>query len=212
MALIRFLRDTLGRRLEIALPRTQTEINRVIEAHLAGDPRAFGRIVARYQSRLINFVYRMTGDRDRAEELVQDTFLRVHRHLHRFDRERNFSTWIYTIAANLARNELRRRGASPFIPTDASPWAAGPEQPAPEPEDQASRPDLEFDREEVAETVRQTVERLSRDHREVFVLRELEGKSYEEIAEIVNTSLGTVKSRLNRARHQFAELILRRVT
>ena len=114
MALIRFLRDTISRRRELPLPRTQSEINRVIEAHLAGDPRAFGRIVARYQNRLINFVYRMVGDRDRAEELVQDTFLRVHRHLHRFDRERNFSTWIYTIAANLARNELRRRSACPI--------------------------------------------------------------------------------------------------
>jgi len=211
MALIRFLRDTIGRRRELPLPRTQTEINRVIEAHLAGDPRAFGRIVARYQNRLINFVYRMVGDRDRAEELVQDTFLRVHRHLHRFDRERNFSTWIYTIAANLARNELRRRSASPFILTDPSLWASSAAQPAQEPEDLINRPDLDLDREEAVETVRQTVERLSRDHREVLVLRELEGKSYEEIAEIVNASLGTVKSRLNRARHQFAELILRRL-
>lgn len=210
MAIIRFLRGTLARRRVTTLPRTQADINRVIEAHLAGDSHAFGQIVERYQSRLINFVYRMTGDRDRAEELVQDTFLRVHRHLHRFDRERNFSTWIYTIASNLARNELRRRNASPFIPTDPKPWLSGPEQETPEPEDPGHRPDTEFDREEVAQTVRQTVERLSRDHREVFVLRELEGKSYEEIAEIVSASLGTVKSRLNRARHQFAELILRR--
>jgi len=211
VALIRFLRDTLSRRRELPLPRTQSEINRVIEAHLGGDPHAFGRIVARYQSRLINFVYRMTGDRDRAEELVQDTFLRVHRHLHRFDRERNFSTWIYTIAANLARNELRRRNASPFIPTDPKPWLPSSEQDAPELEDPGHRPDMDFDREEVAETVRQTVKHLSPDHREVFVLRELEGKSYEEIAEIVSTSVGTVKSRLSRARHHFAELILRRL-
>ena len=211
MPLIRFLRETIGRRRELPLPRTQTEINRVIEAHLAGDPRAFGRIVARYQNRLINFVYRMVGDRDRAEELVQDTFLRVHRHLHRFDRERNFSTWIYTIAANLARNELRRRSASPFILTDPALWTSSATPSAPEPEDLINRPDLDLDREEAVETVRRTVERLSRDHREVLVLRELEGKSYEEIAEIVNASLGTVKSRLNRARHQFAELILRRL-
>ena len=213
MALIRLLRERLARRRELRHPRTQPEIATVIEAHLAGDPRAFDRIVARYQTRLINYVYRMVGDRERAEELVQDTFLRVHRHLHRFDRERNFSTWIYTIAANLARNELRHRSASPFIntpiPTPTDPWFTPSLR---EPEDAVHRPDLEFDREEMASTVRETVKRLSRDHREVFVLRELEGKSYGEIAEIVNASLGTVKSRLNRARHHFAELILRRLT
>ena len=65
--------------------------------------------------RLLNFVYRMIGDRERAEDLVQEAFLRVHRHLHRFDRERKFSTWVYTIASNLAKNELRNRGRSPLI-------------------------------------------------------------------------------------------------
>lgn len=211
MALIRFLRHTLGRRRELPPPRTAVEINAVIEAHLRGDPKAFGRIVSRYQTRLINFVFRMVGDRDRAEELVQDTFLRVHRHLHRFDRERNFSTWIYTIAANLARNELRRRNTSPVVFVQSSPTADAAEPELPELEDPGTRPDVAFDREEMAIAVRDTVDRLSRDHREVFILRELEGKSYEEIAEIVNASLGTVKSRLNRARHQFAELILRQI-
>ena len=96
-------------------PAPQPEINALIEAHLAGDPRAFGRIVERYQVRLLNFVVRMIGDRERAEDLVQEAFLRVHRHLHRFDRTRKFSTWVYTIASNLAKNELRNRGRSPLI-------------------------------------------------------------------------------------------------
>ena len=79
----------------------------VVMRHLAGEPQAFGTLVDRYQTRLLNFVNRTIGDRERAEDLVQEVFIRVFRHLHRFDRTKKFSTWIYTIGSNLARNELR---------------------------------------------------------------------------------------------------------
>src|SRR2546422_10220453 len=77
----------------------------VVQRHLASDPQAFGALVDRYQSRLLNFVNRTIGDRERAEDLVQEVFIRVFRHLHRFDQTKKFSTWIYTIASNLAKNE-----------------------------------------------------------------------------------------------------------
>ena len=93
----------------------QTDTNDLIAAHLAGDERAFTRLVTQYQPRLVNFVTRMIQDRDRAEDLAQEAFLRVYRHLHRFDQSRKFSTWVYTIAANLARNELRNRKRSPLV-------------------------------------------------------------------------------------------------
>ncbi len=190
-----------------AAPAPQPEINALIEAHLAGDPRAFGRIVERYQVRLLNFVMRMIGDRERAEDLVQEAFLRVHRHLHRFDRSRKFSTWVYTIASNLAKNELRNRGRSPLI---AFEQARPRDEDDPRPidfEDLGNRPDDLYEQRHLRSLVDQTVAKLTPHHREVFVLRELEGKSYEEIAEIVHCNLGTVKSRLNRARQSFAELI-----
>ena len=190
-----------------AAPAPQPEINALIEAHLAGDPRAFGRIVERYQVRLLNFVMRMIGDRERAEDLVQEAFLRVHRHLHRFDRSRKFSTWVYTIASNLAKNELRNRSRSPLIAFDQGRAVEEEEPRAVEYEDTASRPDHLYEQRHLRALVDQTVARLSSHHREVFVLRELEGKSYEEIAEIMHCNLGTVKSRLNRARQSFAELI-----
>ncbi|HYW31940.1 MAG TPA: sigma-70 family RNA polymerase sigma factor, partial [Gemmatimonas sp.] len=79
----------------------------VVSAFLAGEERAFEELVDRYQGRLLNFVYRTIGDRDRAEDLVQEVFIRVYRHIGRFDRSKKFSTWIYTIASNLAKNELR---------------------------------------------------------------------------------------------------------
>lgn len=179
----------------------------LIEAHLNGDRSAFSRLDAMYRPRLLNFIDRMVRDRARAEELVQETFMRVHRHGSRFDRTRRFSTWIFTIAGNLARNDLRRRKRSPFIPIDAEPspgsglgWADLAEDPGPRPDE------LQLDR-SMVELIERTADRLSPIHREVFVLRELEDRTYEEIAEIVGVDLGTVKSRLNRARRAFGALI-----
>ncbi len=179
----------------------------LVTAHLAGDRHAFPALVSRYQTRLLNFVYRMIGDRERAEDLVQEAFIRVHRHLHRFDRSKKFSTWVYTIASNLAKNELRNRRRNPLIlfQTIKERWTAN-SRPL-EFEAFGTRPDDLYDRRHLQELVDRTVTRLSEHHREVFVLRELEGKSYEEIAEIVGCNLGTVKSRLNRARYSFAQLI-----
>jgi RNA polymerase sigma-70 factor (ECF subfamily) len=211
MVLIRFLKSALSggkqpaRLAPVVAP--PTEVTALIEAHLAGDPRAFGLIVARYQVRLLNFVYRMIGDRERAEDLVQEAFLRVHRHLDRFDRSRKFSTWVYTIASNLAKNELRNRGRSPLVTFEqARPRDEEDNRPV-DFEDKDNRPDDLFEQRTLKTLVDETVAKLSSHHREVFVLRELEGKSYEEIAEIMHCNLGTVKSRLNRARQSFAELI-----
>ena len=87
----------------------------VVQASLDGDSRAFGELVRRYDQRLVNFVYRTIGDRERGEDLVQETFVRVYRHLQRFDQSKKFSTWIYTIASNLAKNELRNRSRNPLV-------------------------------------------------------------------------------------------------
>src|ERR671938_1684173 len=75
----------------------------VVSAFLAGEERAFQELVERYQTRLLNFIYRTIGDQERAEDLVQEVFIRVYRHIGRFDRSKKFSTWIYTIASNLAK-------------------------------------------------------------------------------------------------------------
>jgi RNA polymerase sigma-70 factor (ECF subfamily) len=179
----------------------------VVTAFLTGDERAFTELVERYQTRLLNFIYRTIGDRERAEDLVQEVFIRVYRHLHRFDRSKKFSTWIYTIASNLAKNELRNRSRNPLVlfQTIRSVWQ-DEDRPL-QFEDPAGRPDDLFRKRHLRELVELSVQRLPAHHREVFVLRELEGKSYEEIAEITDCNLGTVKSRLNRARNAFAAII-----
>lgn len=179
----------------------------VVTAFLGGESRAFDELVQRYQTRLLNFVFRTIGDRDRAEDLVQEAFIRVHRHLHRFDRSKKFSTWIYTIASNLAKNELRNRSRNPLVFFQAMQGSDGDEERPLQFEDATSRPDDMYRKRHLRELVEQTVAALPEHHRQVFVLRELEGKSYEEIAEITSCNLGTVKSRLNRARSAFAETI-----
>lgn len=179
----------------------------VVQKYLDGEPRAFTELVVRYQTRLLNFIYRTIGDRERAEDLVQEVFIRVHRHLHRFDQTKKFSTWIYTIASNLAKNELRNRSRNPLVlfQTIRKQWEAD-HRPL-QFEDSSSRPDELYRRRHLRELVEKSVAQLPEHHRVVFVLRELEGKSYEEIAEITGCNLGTVKSRLNRARNNFAAII-----
>lgn len=179
----------------------------VVTAFLDGEERAFAALVERYQTRLLNFIYRTIGDRDRAEDLVQEVFIRVYRHLHRFDRSKKFSTWVYTIASNLAKNELRNRSRNPLVLFQTIQGSGDDDERPLQFEDTTARPDDLYRKRHLRELVEDTVAKLPEHHRQVFVLRELEGKSYEEIAEITDCNLGTVKSRLNRARTAFAAII-----
>lgn len=188
-------------------PRRPRESGALVAAHLAGDGRASAELVGLYRQRLIAFVDRMIGDRDRAEDLVQEAFVRVFRHLHRFDQARKFSTWVYTIASNLAKNELRNRSRSPLVLYESVRSRNDEIQQPLQFEDSRTRPDHMYRQRHLRELVDRTVAQLAAHHRTVFVLRELEGRSYEEIAKATGMNLGTVKSRLNRARRAFAELI-----
>ncbi len=180
----------------------------LVRRFLDGEERAFTVLAERYQTRLLNFVYRTIGDRERAEDLVQEAFIRVYRHLHRFDDTKKFSTWIYTIASNLAKNELRNRSRNPMVLFQQLIGTRDEDEDRGiDFEDPGDRPDDVFRKRHVRALVDAAVERLPAHHRQVFVLRELEGKSYEEIAEITGVNLGTVKSRLHRARTSFAERI-----
>ncbi len=185
----------------------QLDDSGVVAAHLAGDRLAFGELVERYQNRLLNFIYRTTGDRERAEDLVQETFIRVYRHLHRFDQTKKFSTWIYTISSNLAKNELRNRSRNPLVLFQTLMKNRDNDTRPLEWEDNTYRPDDLFRKRHLKSQVDAAVDQLPEHHRTVFILREMEGKTYEEIADITATNLGTVKSRLNRARNNFAQLI-----
>src|SRR6476469_10063276 len=132
----------------------------VVTAFLGGEERAFSELVTRYQTRLLKFVYRTIGDREKAEDLVQEVFIRVYRHLHRFDRSKKFSTWVYTIASNLAKNELRNRSRNPLVlfQTVQKNWQ-DEERPL-QFEDTSARPDDLFRKRHLRELVEDTIAKL----------------------------------------------------
>ena len=188
-------------------PLAQLSDEDLVTAHLHGRKGAFDDLYERYHDRLVHFVTRKTGDGDRAQDLVQEAFIRVTRHLHRFDTTKKFSTWVYTIASNLAKNELRNRSRSPLILFQRLTGNWDDDHRPLQFEDFRMRPDDLYRKRFLRRLVEDTVEELPEHHRLVFRLRELEGKSYEEIAQITGVNLGTVKSRLHRARNSFAQRI-----
>jgi RNA polymerase sigma-70 factor (ECF subfamily) len=173
----------------------------------ADDLAAFDQIVERYQGQLINFVGRLLNDRNAAEDIVQETFLRVYRNKHRYKEIARFSTWIYTIAGNLARTELRRRKIRNFF--SISQRGEG--------EKDYEIPDTDIDVEKsvegsmVKEMILREVMKLPVYFREVIILRDLQDLSYEEISQILKVPLGTVKSRVNRGRSQIQKRLKGRI-
>ena len=182
----------------------------VIGAILGGDERAFNVLVRRYEHHLLHFVARMTGDQQVAEDLVQETFFRVYRNLDQFDTSRSFSAWVYAIASNLGKNEIRIRNNRPIVLFQAIDEAKdifGFRSSSVEFGDERMRPDRLFELREMRSLVEEAILHITIPRREVFVLREVEGKDYLEIAKAIEAPLGTVKSRLFRAREEFKDFI-----
>lgn len=177
----------------------------LVRRFLGGEEAAFGELHRRYSTMLLNYVYRMTSDRELAEDLVQQVFVKVFRHLDRFDPRRKFATWIYVIAGNEARDELRRRAKKPELPASA---VAGDEgvDPVAALADDADTPDELLRRRAVKKLVHEAIGQMEPQYRSVLVLRELHDKTYNEIAEIEGLPLGTIKARIHRARAQFATI------
>ena len=161
-----------------------------------GDIDAFDIIVDRYKNRLFNFVFRFVHDTDVAEDIVQETFLRVFRKRREYRAIANFSTWIFTIAGNLAKSELRRRKRWRFLSIDTG----SEEEKSFDIMDSGMKPDRVTAVRMLNENVQNSIDRLQSKYREALILRDIEGMSYQQIAEIVGVPVGTVKSRVNRAR------------
>lgn len=164
-----------------------------------GDTAAFAELIQRYQKPVVHFTQRFVGSREDAEDIAQESFVRIHRYLHRLVPQAKFSTLLFGISRNLALNHLRdsgRRGRGvTFSLTDAD------RQDIPL-QDESLRPDRLARLNEIERRVHEGIMTLSPKHREVLVLRELQGFDYATIAEIVKCRKGTVKSRIARAREQ----------
>ncbi|NIR52341.1 sigma-70 family RNA polymerase sigma factor [candidate division KSB1 bacterium] len=168
----------------------------LIERFQKGDLYAFDLIVKRYKDQLLNFIYRFVGNQEEAEDIVQETFLRVYRKRKAYKRIAKFSTWIYTIAGNLARTELRRRKRRKlFSVTDM-----GYEDRDYEISDEGYNPESRVEGVIQEEIIQKEIEKLSPKFREVIILRDVQELSYEEISKIIKVPIGTVKSRVNRGR------------
>ncbi len=168
----------------------------LIERFQNGDLYAFDLIVKRYKEQLLNFVYRFVGNQEEAEDIVQETFLRVYRKRKAYKRIAKFSTWIYTIAGNLSRTELRRRKRRKLFSVSEM----GFEDRDYEISDEVYNPENKVDGLIQEEIIHREINNLSPRFREVIILRDVQELSYEEISKIIKVPIGTVKSRVNRGR------------
>jgi len=168
----------------------------LIERFQGGDLYAFDLIVKNYKEQLLNFVFRFLGNQEEAEDVVQETFLRVFRNRTAYRRVAKFSTWIYTIAGNLARTELRRRRRRRLFSISDM----GVQDKDYEISDNVLSPEAHTDGALKDEIIQAEISRLSPKFREVIILRDVQELSYEEISKILRVPIGTVKSRVNRAR------------
>ena len=165
---------------------------------LGGDSSAFGEIVRRHQDRLYNAIVHFIGDRTEAEDIVQEAFLQAYLKLETFQGNSAFYTWLYRIAFNTAVSRRRRKRTETSVELIR-------EQSGHEPEDTGDSPDSQLDRSEQAAQLYSALDRLSDEHRVILVLREIDGCDYEAIAEVLEINVGTVRSRLHRARTQLRE-------
>jgi RNA polymerase sigma-70 factor, ECF subfamily len=174
----------------------------LLEATKAGDEVAFAEIVRRYRNQITNYVYRMTNDYDLAVDLAQETFMRVYAAAERYQTSYAFSTYIYRIATNLAISELRRRKRRRLV--SLSSFFGERESPAESCElempDTVPLQDVTYVEDERRAAVARAIATLPEKYRAPLVLRDVEERSYEEIASILQMNEGTVKSRINRAR------------
>ena len=173
--------------------------DRAVLRRAADDQAELGILVRRYRTQLYNFVYRFVNDRETAEDIVQETFLRCMRHKHQYPNIEQVSTWLYTIAGNLAKTELRRRKRWHWVPIGPTPEEEERTS-FYEPVDKGRLPGESTDAKTVKESVVDAIADLPEEFREAVELRDLAGLSYDEISKIIDCPVGTVKSRVNRGR------------
>lgn len=189
---------------EVLLPLSDEELIRRFQL---GEEEAFTVLVRRFKDPLTNYVYRFLGELDRANDVVQETFLRLYHYRNAYSRDAKFATWLFKVASNLTKTELRReyilrrymvQGISTDNDDEWQGWnVLDPDSP----------PDTQVDRSMKQRLVQQALMQISPAYREVVILRDIQQMSYEEISEITGLGLGTVKSRINRGRVQLQKLL-----
>lgn len=179
----------------------------LVQETLEGNQLSFQLLVERYQDRIFGLARHYTRNAVELEDLVQDTFIKAYHRLETFQHQSSFSTWLYRIAVNTCLDFLKRRGRNPvqtvedpeLIETSSPGRGAG----------SLGSPDAALEREEIVQVTHEALEELPEIFRTVLVLREFEEMAYQDIADLLGISIGTVESRLFRARARFKEAVLR---
>ena len=172
----------------------------------AGDHAAFEQLIRDNQSRIYNLTLRMVGDPEDALDLSQEAFLNAWKGLPSFKGDSSFSTWLYRLASNACLDFLRSKKRRQD--TIGSAFSLDDETAPPPPADHALKPEEHLERKERRAALHRSLARLPDHHRQVLVMRELSGLSYQEISDVLELDLGTVKSRLTRARTALKKLLL----
>jgi RNA polymerase sigma-70 factor (ECF subfamily) len=177
--------------------------HRLIAACLQGDSAAFGELVRCYQDRLYNTVFRLVGNAEDAQDVVQEAFLNAYQSLDSFKGHSEFFTWLYRIAYNTAISLKRKQRV--ILSLSAGPDGNGRVEPADESD--LSQPGQGLERVEEERRIQAALNRLSPEHRVVLILKDMEGQKYEAMAEVLQVPIGTIRSRLHRARAELRLLL-----
>ena len=178
--------------------------DRLIADCLKGQTAAFGELVRRYQDRLFNTVFRLVDSAEDAQDVVQEAFLHAYQSLDRFKGDAQFFTWLYRIAVNSAISLKRKQRTVVSLQVDREGQGSVPE---PHDVSELSQPDLVLERADEERRIQAALNRLSPEHRAVLILKDLEDQKYEAMAEILQVPIGTIRSRLHRARLELREVL-----
>jgi RNA polymerase sigma-70 factor (ECF subfamily) len=180
-----------------------TDEELILEFQLNNTVKAYEILVQRYKNPLINYIYRFLGDYEACADIVQETMIKVYRNKDSYKSIARFSTWIYTIAGNLARTEYQRRKKRNIFSISSY----GDDDETFDIPDESARPDVITDSGIKNEIIQKALLKVSDSYREMVILRDIQEMSYEEIADVTGIAVGTVKSRINRGRTQLQKLL-----
>jgi len=182
------------------MPDHKLSDHELVAATRSGDQDAFAEIMSRYKNQITNFLYRFLNDYEEAVDLAQETFVRLYFALDRYHTEYAFSTYIYRIATNLAISEIRKRKRRNLLSLTGLFQAGESEDVEFQPADTRRLQDAGLEEDELSQIITNAIETLPPKYRLPIVLRDVEGRSYEDVAAIMELGLGTTKSRISRGR------------
>lgn len=182
----------------------------LVKKSQSGDVESFELLISSYDKRAYNIAYRIMGNEEDAKDMAQEALIRVFKSIRDFKGQSSFSTWLYRIVTNVCLDELRRRKNNKYVPLEGTIQTAGGELHMELCSDKET-PESAYERVEQRELIVKAIEELNEEYKSVIVLRDIQGFSYDEISKMLDCSLGTVKSRINRARNMLRDKLKTRM-